>query len=197
MRIGTGNRLRQALMPAAACILGAGLLWGAMSDRGGGMPDGWEPVNERVTTALATANAEGEEEAGAEQSSRDASRGSGTEVSTGDGSAADKTNAAHTEASALVEDSAQAPPAVATGGASAADSAGGAAGEATDNLLDLNAATATQLDALPGIGPAKAQAIIADREANGRYTAVDELTRVKGIGDKMLDKLRPYVKAGN
>ncbi|RME82040.1 MAG: ComEA family DNA-binding protein, partial [Caldilineae bacterium] len=55
--------------------------------------------------------------------------------------------------------------------------------------VDLNTATAEELEALPGIGPKTAEAIIEGRP----YSAVDDLLRVKGIGEKTLEKLRPYV----
>jgi competence protein ComEA len=48
--------------------------------------------------------------------------------------------------------------------------------------VDINTASAAELDALPGIGPSKAAAIVADREANGRFSSCDDLTRVQGIG---------------
>ncbi|MDG0812075.1 ComEA family DNA-binding protein [Cohnella rhizosphaerae] len=60
----------------------------------------------------------------------------------------------------------------------------------------MNLATAAELDALPGIGPAKAEAIVRYREANGRFGSPEALTDVKGIGDKLLAKLLPLVKAG-
>ena len=60
--------------------------------------------------------------------------------------------------------------------------------------LDLNAATAEQLDALPGIGPVTAAAIVAWRTANGRFTTVDQLGEVDGIGSGRLEKLRPLVR---
>lgn len=60
--------------------------------------------------------------------------------------------------------------------------------------LDLNTATAEQLDALPGVGPVTAAAIVAWRAANGRFTAVDQLGEVDGIGPARLDKLRPLVR---
>lgn len=56
--------------------------------------------------------------------------------------------------------------------------------------IDLNLATEAQLEALPGIGPKTAAAIIDGRP----YGAVDDLLRVKGIGDATLAKLRPFVK---
>jgi competence protein ComEA len=59
--------------------------------------------------------------------------------------------------------------------------------------VDLNAATQDQLEALPQVGPVTAQAIIAWRNENGRFTSVDELLDVTGIGDKTLAQLRPYV----
>lgn len=61
------------------------------------------------------------------------------------------------------------------------------------SLLDINTATAAQLEHLPGIGPAIAARIIADRTKHGKYTSVDQLDRVEGIGPKTLDKLRPYL----
>jgi competence protein ComEA len=59
--------------------------------------------------------------------------------------------------------------------------------------VDLNTAGAEQLDALPGIGPATAAAIIADREAHGPFRSVDDLGRVRGIGDAKLEQLRGLV----
>ena len=61
--------------------------------------------------------------------------------------------------------------------------------------VDLNTATAEELDALPGVGPVTAAAIIAWREANGRFTSVDQLGEVDGIGPARLDKLRDLVVA--
>jgi competence protein ComEA len=60
--------------------------------------------------------------------------------------------------------------------------------------VDLNQATADQLDALPGIGPATAAAIIATREEKGRFQSVDDLLDVRGIGDAKLADLRDRVK---
>jgi competence protein ComEA len=57
--------------------------------------------------------------------------------------------------------------------------------------LDINAATAEQLDAtMSGIGKVKADAIIQDREKNGRFKSVDDLERVKGIGPAIIEKNR-------
>jgi competence protein ComEA len=61
-------------------------------------------------------------------------------------------------------------------------------------VLDLNTATVEQLDGLPGVGPVTAAAIVAWREANGKFTSVDQLADVDGIGPARLDKLRPLVR---
>jgi competence protein ComEA len=59
--------------------------------------------------------------------------------------------------------------------------------------IDLNKATLEQLDALPGIGPAKAQAILETRLSHGGFKRIDELLDVPGIGAKTLDKLKPHL----
>ena len=71
-------------------------------------------------------------------------------------------------------------------GAAAAD--GSAAG------VSLNAATAADLEDLPGIGPVLAQRIVAWREANGPFRSVDELSEVSGIGDALMAQLRGEVR---
>jgi competence protein ComEA len=59
--------------------------------------------------------------------------------------------------------------------------------------VDLNAAGANELAQVPSIGPATAAAIVRHREENGPFQSVDELTRVKGIGPKTLEKVGPYL----
>jgi competence protein ComEA len=61
-------------------------------------------------------------------------------------------------------------------------------------VLDLNTATVEQLDALPGVGPVTAAAILAWRQANGKFTSVDQLGDVDGIGPARLDRLRALVR---
>ena len=59
--------------------------------------------------------------------------------------------------------------------------------------IDVNAATTDQLESLPGVGPATATAIIAERERNGPFLDVDDLDRVPGIGPAKIDALRDLV----
>lgn len=59
--------------------------------------------------------------------------------------------------------------------------------------VNINTADATQLALLPGIGPKAADSIIEYRKSAGDFTSIDDLVRVKGIGPKTLEKLRPYL----
>ena len=62
--------------------------------------------------------------------------------------------------------------------------------------LDVNRATAEQLEALPGIGAVKAAAILAVREERGGFRSLSELESVRGIGPKLAAKLRPMLTIG-
>lgn len=68
-----------------------------------------------------------------------------------------------------------------------------AAGTSPAGPIDVNVATADELDALPGIGPATATAIVVERERNGPFLVVDDLDRVPGIGPAKLAALRELV----
>lgn len=59
--------------------------------------------------------------------------------------------------------------------------------------IDLNTADVYDLDRLPGIGPAKAEAIAAYRAEHGPFQSVDQLLEVSGIGEATLEALRPYL----
>jgi competence protein ComEA len=76
--------------------------------------------------------------------------------------------------------------------ASAAGEPAPGAGGSTP-MVNLNSATQTELEELPGVGPVTAQSILAFRSEHGAFTAVDELLEVSGIGDATLAKIAPYV----
>lgn len=80
-----------------------------------------------------------------------------------------------------------------TGGSGSTTGAAGTSGAAGVGVVNLNTADATALDALPGVGPVLAQRILDWRTRNGRFNSVDELGEVSGIGDKVLQRLRPRV----
>ncbi|MBS7217877.1 MAG: ComEA family DNA-binding protein [Oscillospiraceae bacterium] len=62
-------------------------------------------------------------------------------------------------------------------------------------VIDLNTAAPKDLERLPGIGPAKAEAIASYRAEHGPFRTIDQLTEVSGIGDATLEALRPYICA--
>ncbi|MFQ5579295.1 MAG: ComEA family DNA-binding protein [Nitrospiria bacterium] len=63
----------------------------------------------------------------------------------------------------------------------------------TARTIDVNIASQKELESLPGIGPKLAGAIIKDRLRKGRFLRAADLLRVKGIGPKRLEKIKPYL----
>lgn len=75
-------------------------------------------------------------------------------------------------------------------------SAGGATGAVSEQqgsaeMVNVNTADEQAMQNLPGVGPAKAKAIIQYRDEHGPFSSLDELTNVSGIGDKSLEKMKP------
>jgi competence protein ComEA len=62
--------------------------------------------------------------------------------------------------------------------------------------VNLNTATAAELEALPGVGAATAKLILDHRQKNGGFKKIEELMTIKGIGEKSFLKLKPLVTVG-
>ncbi len=71
--------------------------------------------------------------------------------------------------------------------------AGIAAAEGSHGVVNINKASAEQLQLLPRIGPALAGRILEFRQNNGDFHSVDELQAVRGVGERSLETLRPYL----
>lgn len=67
----------------------------------------------------------------------------------------------------------------------------------TDGRLNINSATKEELSMLPGIGDSLSERIIEYREKNGPFENITDLTKVKGIGTKLLESIRQYITVDN
>ena len=85
------------------------------------------------------------------------------------------------------------PAPVVAGGGTGDGTAPGADGGSPNGPVNLNTATESQLEELPGIGPSFAAAIIAEREKRGGFTSIDQLRDVRGIGEKRFADLKDMV----
>jgi len=64
---------------------------------------------------------------------------------------------------------------------------------AAKGVVNINTASAAQLQLLPHVGPALAQRILAFRKANGQFKKTDELVAVRGIGERSIQRLKPFI----
>ncbi len=144
---------------------------------GGSKPagiEGWAPVNAAIEATLEEA-AQGEQMA------------SGGEV---------QVNGKATVAATVETELIQSPTATKSGihQAPAVDAAGTNQPAIDLSLISINQAGLVELQDIPGIGEKKAKAIMDYRDTHGGFTSIEELTEVKGIGDKMLAKMKPYIR---
>jgi len=201
----------RAWAAAGLLLLSAGLLWGAFRhEKPERLPPGWEPVNDRLAASIG----DGEVTNGGNAGSSAPAAGSG--LADGSPSAAGAADGAPPGAGIAggspsgggVAGGLSPGEGAAGGSTSGAGAAGGsqpgavAAGEtpsdaASGGGFDINRATEAEWDELPGIGPAKARAIVEDRERNGPFRGIDDLARVKGIGPKLLEQIRKAIEARN
>lgn len=216
---GTRGKAAGVLALAGAALLG----YVAMQPAGQAEVPGWEPVNSQVMEALDEAAPKPSAQPAGAAAPPGAGMGAGAEGGHGageaDGQAAKGADgqsagsAGKPAAGAAGEAAAgtASGPAAAPGSGQATspagesepdapvpaspspDSAPAAADSTGSGRLNLNAATAEQLDELKGIGPSKAKAIVEYRELHGPFRSVDDLLNVKGIGEKLLDGIRDAV----
>lgn len=69
-------------------------------------------------------------------------------------------------------------------------------GEQTKGKVNINTATVDELDALPGIGPAKAQAIVDHRNTKGAFLKIEDVMNVSGIGKKIFEQIKDSITVG-
>lgn len=65
--------------------------------------------------------------------------------------------------------------------------------EVKNNIVNINTATQTELESLPGIGPSLALRIINYRKENGKFSSVEEIMNVSGIGEARFEALKKYI----
>jgi competence protein ComEA len=85
---------------------------------------------------------------------------------------------------------------VAALGEATAPTPAGTAGplSAAGGLININTASQTELESLPGIGPTRAQAIIAYRTQHGPFARIEDIQNVSGIGEKTFESLRSHIR---
>lgn len=185
---------KQLLLAAIFIMAAVILLAAAMMEPKQTAAGEWVPLNDAVETALASL-AKSNEEGGAEEPGnklRTAKAISQTaQLASSDPEAIESTGSdmaapENPEAEAIASGKAQAEAETGTKAEAEANEEG---------RLDINQATAAELDRLKGIGPSKAQAIVQDRDENGKYASVEDLLRVKGIGEKLLLGIRDSIVA--
>lgn len=83
---------------------------------------------------------------------------------------------------------------MASGQTSLGPASGSDGGASSSGVININTATAEELDSLPGIGPSTAAAIVEDRERNGPFASPEDLMRVSGIGEGKFSKLKDQIR---
>lgn len=193
----------------AAGLLGGGLVWGADRKEDSGI-SGWETLNVSMAQALGSVDKEAtaaaavagggrvkdSKELGEEHGEKAAGTGkegaasavAAANAAGGGGAIAAGTNGAAESAAGSSKAAG-----VTGSSASAASEAASPSQASADGKINVNTADAAALMNLPGIGAKKAQAMIDYRSSKGAFRSLSDLGEVKGIGPKLLEKLKPLV----
>ncbi|WP_018752726.1 ComEA family DNA-binding protein [Paenibacillus sanguinis] len=189
--------MRKLVMTSiVSAMLGAGLMLLATGASKPAGIEGWVPVNVEVAAALNEA-AEGERATSSGEVQVNVNAMSAAKAETEEGqpstsSAAVAQSAGKSEAAA--SDIQENIVGVASGSTVPGDTAETHKQVVDSSLISINQAGLLELQDIPGVGEKKAQAIMDYRDAHGGFTSIEELTEVKGIGDKMLAKMKPYIR---
>lgn len=189
-------RRELVLTAMVSAAIGAGLMLLATGGRPPAGIEGWMPVNAEVTAALTQDSADGKD-AGAADRGGD----SGSPAAGGTAALPGKPGEAGSGSSGVAGGSPAAMASPAGGNSDTGAGAGngaeartaGGGDSAETGRISINRAGLAELQEIPGIGEKKAQAILDYRNTHGAFSSINDLTQVKGIGDKMLEKMKPYI----
>lgn len=173
-----GKSIWISVISAAA---GAALMLLALGSGGSSGIEGWVPLNEGIAAAMSE-----QTEQVADKGKNGKAEAADVNAAGGKGEVDSPAAEAGNIATVKTEVHAESKP--------AAEGNSAETPQDQDGKVSINTAGTLELQEIPGIGEKKAQAIVEYRNANGPFGSVNELTNVKGIGDKLLEKMKPHIR---